>query len=257
MSSPARAVIVTLTMLGACATATPEGESGPDARRVDARAIDAPAIDAPAIDAPAIDAPAIDAPAIDAPAIDAPAIDAPAPIDASTMIDAACTPVTMQLLLNPSFDATPIGTGWVQTPVDPMFPLITPDDGVAEHTAPNKLWMGGILDGDDEAYQNVTIPAGTNRLVLRGQLDIRSDEFFPGVYDHSTVALTTTANVVLETVLANDDDDETTGWTPFQKIFAQAYAGQTVRVRVRSDNDGSDATSFFYDTLVLEATICP
>ncbi len=241
---------------GGCATAEVSGTGGPDARRIDARTPDGAVTDGPATDGAALDARAIDARAIDGAVIDARPIDAAIPIDAATAIDAACTPVVMQRLVNPAFDASPLGTGWVETLIDPAYPLITPDDGVPEHTAPNKAWMGGLLSGDDELRQDVAIPAGTTRLLLRGVYDLRTDEFFPGVYDNATVALTTPGNVLLETVLAIDDDGATSAWTPFQRIFAQTYAGQTVRVRIRSHNDDSDATSFFFDTLVLEATVC-
>lgn len=231
----------------ACATAEAPGTGGPDARRIDARLADGALIDGPATDGTQIDA----AP-IDARPIDARPIDAAIPIDAPAM----CTPVVTQRLVNPAFDANPIGTGWIETLIDPIYPLITPDDGVPEHTAPNKVWMGGLLSGDDEVRQDIAIPAGTTRLLLRGQYDVRTDEFFPGVYDTSSVVLTTPTNVVLETVLAVDDDDGTAAWTPFQRIFTQTYAGQTVRVRIRSHNDESDVSSFFYDTFFLEATVC-
>lgn len=241
--------VATLALAAAaCATAEPGGTSGPDARpRPDARVV---------TDGPVTDGPAIDGPVIDGALIDARPIDAAVPIDAATAIDAACTPVVVQKLLNPAFDGSPLGTGWVETLIDPTYPLITPDDGVVEDTAPNKAWMGGLLSGDDELRQDVLIPAGTTRLVLRGKYDLRTDEFFPGVYDNVTIALTTPANVVLETVLATDDDHATTVWTPFQRIFNQTYAGQTVRVRIRSHNDDSDATSFFFDSFALEATVC-
>ena len=158
--------------------------------------------------------------------------------------------------LRRAFDNAPLGTGWVQTVIDPLYPPITPDDGVPEHSAPNKAWMGGLLSGDDEIRQDVMIPVGTTRLVLRGVYDVRTDEFLAGVYDTSTVQLTTTANAVLDTVLSLDDDDGTAAWTPFQRIFPQAFAGQTVRVLIRSHNDDSDVSSFFYDSLALEATVC-
>ena len=224
----------------ACATAEPPGSGGgTDARRTDARiATDGSVIDGPAIDAGVV--------------VDARPIDAAIPIDGATM----CTPVVVQRLINPAFDNAPLGTGWVQTLIDPLYPPITPDDGVPEHTAPNKAWMGGLLSGDDEIRQDVMIPAGTTRLVLRGVYDVRTDEFFAGVYDTSTVQLTTTANAVLDTVLSLNDDGGTAAWTPFQRIFAQPFAGQTVRVLIRSHNDETDASSFFYDSLALEATVC-
>jgi hypothetical protein len=109
--------------------------------------------------------------------------------------------------------------------------------------------------GDDELRQDVAIPAGTTQLVLRGFYGVATDEF-GGPFDDSTVALTTPTNVVLDAALSIDDTDATGMWMPFQRIFPQPFAGQTVRVRIRSHNDGSFATSFFYDDLLLEATVC-
>lgn len=234
--------VLTLAPLAACATAEPPGGEGPDARpRVDARQPDASQVDAPPSDGRVIDARDIDARVIDA------------SVDAGTM----CTPTTIQKLVNPSFDATPLGTGWQETLIMAGFPLITPDDGVPEDTAPNKAWLGGFdTGGDDELRQDVLIPANATRIVLRGKYDVRTDEFFPGTYDTAEVALVTPTNVLLENALALDDDGATTGWTLFQKQFAQAYAGQTVRVRIRTHNDTSDATSFFFDTLALDVTVC-
>lgn len=225
-----------LLAIGGCATAEPPGTGeGPDARRIDARVTDGSVTDGPL---------PTDGSVTDARVIDARIIDAP-----------GCVPVTMQRLVNPSFDANPVGTGWVETLIDPMYPLITADDGVPEHSAPYKLWMGGLPSGDDEARQDILIPAGTTQLLLRGQYDVRTAEIF-GVFDTSTVDLTTPGNVVLQNALAVDNEDDTTGWTSFQRIFPQTYAGQTVRLRIRSHNDVSEETSFFYDSLALEATVC-
>lgn len=249
MSSSRLSVIAATLALtaGACATADPPGTGGADARRIDARTADAGLTDAPPTDGRTTDAAIIDAQMVDA-----------RPIDAATPVDAptGCTTTVRQLLANPTFDLSPEGVGWTQVVIDPLYPPITSDDGVPEDTAPAKAWMGGILSGDDAIYQDVAVPLGTTQLVLRGKYDVRTDEFFPGVYDDSQVTMTTTANAVLEIALSVDDDGATTGWTPFSRIFANPRAGQTVRIRIDSHNDDSDVTSFFYDTLALEATVC-
>jgi hypothetical protein len=258
--------------LAACAQGTnPGDDDDDDDDPIDAR-IDAPdddtdapqpidaAIDA-AIDAPvSIDA-AIDAPTDGQVVIDAP-IDAPMPIDAP--IDAPCMPTTMQLLVNPNLDANPVGTGWVETLIDPMYPLITGDDGIPEHTAPYKSWMGGIeAPGlgtvSDEMYQQVTVPAGTTMLVVRGMYEVRTAEAASStVYDGGAIELTNTAGTVLEQILTMGNPTPTTAWTQFQRTFTGNYAGQAVRLRFRSTNDFLDPTSFYFDTLVLEATVaCP
>jgi hypothetical protein len=59
-------------------------------------------------------------------------------------------------------------------------------------------------------------------------------------------------------VLSVSDAGATSGWTSFSRTFTGSYAGQTVRIRLRSTNDSSSATSFYFDTLALQATVsCP
>lgn len=263
---------VVLLCLAACATGSNGGDDEqPDARVIDARVADGPDADAPVVDAPIVDAPIVDAPTVDGPSIDAPvpidapSIDAPGPvdaaIDAATPIDApGCVPGTTQRLVNPALDQAPVGTGWTQTLIDPGYPLITSDQitGYPPDTAPNHSWMGGFTDGTDVMEQTVTIPPGTTSLVLRGRRLTLTDETGSTVYDSSTVDLLTSTGALIENALTVSNVTATTGWVSWSKTFAAAHAGQTVRVRFRSTNDFSLVTSFFYDSLALDATIaCP
>ena len=106
---------------------------------------------------------------------------------------------------------------------------------------------------------NVVVPAGTATLTVRGQYWVATDES-PGstVYDDSQVELLNSSGGLLQTVLTVSNVGPTTGWTPFQVVFGSSYAGQTVRLRFRSANDFSLPSSFFYDSIALEATTaCP
>jgi hypothetical protein len=254
----------------ACAQGTNSGDddddSPTDARRIDSAGgdPDGPAPDGATVDATPTDGAAIDGAPIDGALIDGALVDAMTPIDAPPPIDAACMPTTMQLLVNPSFDAAPVGTGWTQTPIDPTYPLITGDDGIVEQTAPYKAWMGGLeAPGlgtvSNELYQQVTVPAGTTQLLVRGFYEVRTAEAASStVYDGGAVELTSSGGVVLENVLTMGNPTPTTVWTQFQRTFASPYAGQTVRLRFRSTNDFLDPTSFYFDTIVLQATVgCP
>ena len=241
-----------LAALAACASGEAPGTGDPDAPG-------GPGVDAP-VDVDAPPSPPGDASVVDAPAtpVDAPTtpIDAAPPIDAPLPpVDGGCTPTTTERLLNPAFDATPIATGWTETRIDPDEALIRAD-GVAEHSAPNAAWMGGLTSGTDILHQDVMIPAGTTALVLRGQYQVRTSEFFPGDFDRGYVELTDTAGTVLETVMQVNDSGATTAWTPFMRQFTNPRAGQTVRIRIRSTNDSSGTTSFYFDSLSLQATVC-
>ncbi len=189
-----------------------------------------------------------------------PPADAPSGIDAPvTSPDAptGCQTMTRNLLTNPAFDMTPIGTGWTQTPINATYPIITADGTIVQST-PNKAWMGGLAQANaiDSLYQDVMVPAGTTSLVLTGFYEIRSGELLNLPYDYVDVDLTTTTGTVLQSVLALDNSDKTTAWTPINVTFTQAYAGQTVRLRFQSESDDSYATSFYFDSLALTATYC-
>lgn len=189
-------------------------------------------------------------------------VDAPStPVDAPTVTPpdappAGCTMVTRNLLVNGSFDTAPVGMGWTETPIDPMYPIVTAD-GTLVQSAPNKAWMGGFEQvATDVLYQDIAIPASTTTLALGGYYEIRTGELPFLAYDSAKVQLTTTSNAVLQTVLDLDNLDSTTAWTPFTVGFATTYAGQTIRVRLTTTSDATDATSFYFDTLTLTATYC-
>lgn len=200
-----------------------------------------PTADAPIT--PAIDAPIT--PAIDAPIT--PAIDAPA----------QCTVMTRNLLTNPSFDATPIGMGWVQAPIDPLYPIITAD-GTLVQSAPNKAWMAGLARAaaNDTLYQDVTVPAGATALVLTGYYEIRTQELGTTPYDNAKVELVQTGGALIQQALAKSNANATTAWTALQFTFATPHAGETIRLRLSTASDSTYSTSFFFDSLALTATYC-
>ncbi len=190
-----------------------------------------------------------------------PNVDAAPPIDAPPLVDAppGCTPMTTQLLVNGNFDAPTMGMGWTATPINAQYPIVTAD-GTLKETMPNIAWMGGwaqAAPNTDELHQDVMVPAGTTMLSLTGYYQVRTGELFDFLpIDLIDVQLTTTTGTMLESVLALDNGDKTTQWTPISKTFAMPYAGQMVRLHVTTDGDDTDATSFFLDSLALTATQC-
>jgi hypothetical protein len=250
----------TCALVAACASGSDNGGGEVDARATDAPPLetDAASSDTPDVDATSVDAASIDATAIDAASIDAASIDATS-IDAANT-DAGCTTMVLQRLANPAFDATPLGTGWIQTPHDAAFPIITDADGntgMVEHTAPNKAWLGGWDEtAIDVLYQDVAIPAGTTQLTLRGQYWTATDETGTSVYDTCTVQLQNTSGGVLQNVMTLSNRTPVSVWTAFNFTFTSPQAGQTVRLNVRASSDISNATAFWFDSLALEATVC-
>jgi len=196
----------------------------------------------------------VDAPRpIDGPST-TPPIDAPGnpPVDAPP----ACTMMNINLLTNPSFDMTPMGMGWVEAPIDPMYPIITAD-GTLVQSAPNKAWMGGLAraNANDTLHQDITVPAGATALRLAGFYEVRTQELF-GVYDRAKIELVTTGGTLIQQAFAVDNNGDTTAWTPLAFNFSSAHAGQTVRLRLSTASDTTDSTSFFFDSLSVTATVC-
>jgi len=198
---------------------------------------------------------AVDAPrSIDGPDT-TPPIDAPAtqPIDAPP---AGCTMMNINLLANPAFDMTPMGMGWVEAPIDPLYPIITAD-GTLVQSAPNKAWMGGLAraNANDTLHQDFTVPAGTTALRLAGFYEVRTQELF-GVYDRAKIELVQTTGTLIQLAFAVDNNGSTTAWTPLAFNFSSPHAGATIRLRLSTTSDSTDSTSFFFDSLSVTATVC-
>lgn len=243
-------------LVTACASGSGEpvgdDDDTPDAAARPDSAEQPPDAETPPIDAPPIDAAPIDAMPTDAMPIDAMPVDA-GPIDAMP-IDAGCTVQTVQLLTNPAFDATPLGTGWVQAPFDPAYPLIDVP-AVAPHTSPNGVWMGGFLSATDNLYQTVAIPASATALQLTGQRWIGTEET-GGTYDTVRVQLRDSTGALLEQLVQWSNSDNGTAWSAFTLSAANPRAGQTVRLYLESSTDSSLNTNFFFDTFALNVTVC-
>ncbi|MGE5186915.1 MAG: hypothetical protein ACM31C_32915 [Acidobacteriota bacterium] len=187
-------------------------------------------------------------------------------LDAHVYMDAAvCTPQTTELLANPTVDLTPVGTSWNQTPIDSSYPDITSDGTLAPQSNPYKMWMGGFAGTDkgvssvtDVVYQDIAVPAGTTQLVLTGYYVVATSESpndYP--YDTSTVELVQTNGTPIETALSLNNQTSAGAWTSFSHTFTANVSGQTVRLRLTSTNDITNATSFYFDTFALSATHCP
>jgi hypothetical protein len=192
--------------------------------------------------------------------------------DATTVLpaDAAqdayqCTVMTQQKLLNPVFDLTPVGVNWVMVNVDAGFPVVTADDGIPEHTAPYKAFMGGWEAIDfgassvtDQLYQDVTLPMGVTMLRLTGMYEVRTAETGGTIYDTAQVRLLQPNATPIESVISLSNVNPTTAWTAIDKMFANpaALSGQTVRLHFTSTCDITNSTAFFFDTLALTVTYC-
>jgi len=174
-----------------------------------------------------------------------------------------CHDQVLELLTNPVLDLNPSGMGWVQQNIDNLAPIITGDDGVPEHSPPFKAWLGGLEGYDygyysltDGLYQDVIVPAGTTTLRLTGEWDMLTGETELGTFDTGELALVKPDGTPIESILSLTNETYSIGWNAIDHAFAAPHAGETVRVRMTSTNDVYYATSFFFDTLSITATIC-
>jgi hypothetical protein len=192
------------------------------------------------------------------------------PIDAGIDAPAPCVEIMTELLVNPAFDATPRGTGWMEMPINASFPLITDQgntgtSGISEQSAPYQAWLGGLPNGTatttDVLWQDVVIPARTRLINFSGFYEVRSGDSTTVANDTASVAWVTTGNSPIATIKALDNTMRTTTFTTVNYGLTNAamYSGMTLRLRFTSSNNpgtSTTATSFFFDTLSVKATHC-
>jgi hypothetical protein len=183
-------------------------------------------------------------------------------IDAPPDAPLPCTEVMTELLKNPAFDGTPMGSMWMQTPINATYPLVTDQgqtgtSGITEQSAPYDAWLGGLA-GTDVLWQDITIPGRTKQIALSGFYEVRTSETVATAVDTGSLAFTDMANAPIATIQALDNTKKTTTWTTVNYAVTNApmYAGMTLHLRMTSTNNGTLFTSFWWDTLSIKATHC-
>ena len=123
------------------------------------------------------------------------------------------------------------------------------------------LFLGGLEDEVDQAYQTITIPAGASSATLSFYYNILSDEDLSGAYDTFTATICSTSGTVLTTVASKSNLDQDQGIGPsyyHQQTFdLLPYAGQTIRIQFDSSNDTSLVTSFDIDDVSVQVVTGP
>jgi hypothetical protein len=170
---------------------------------------------------------------------------------------------TLELLANPSFDATP--KIWRELLEYTEQTLIIETDQFAE-TPDYSAYFGALADpesADDQAYagiyQTIAIPEGTKQLRVTGFYEV-----YPGLYlpsmDDLTVALyeigvASSPAVLFHTWTA--DDGEIGPWAAFEYLAPAAQLASVVGTNVTFDVFAYTWDSSFYvDSLSLQATVC-
>ena len=129
-------------------------------------------------------------------------------------------------------------------------------DGEVNAQSPSFMaWLGGYDNAVDSLTQEVTVPADATNVRVRGHRRFITDEG-GGVYDRTWVDITDSAGTQLELLEEWSNQDDNSGWAAFNFAVGGNYQGDVIRLRLRSDADGSLSTHFFYDSLLLEVDTC-
>ena len=177
--------------------------------------------------------------------------------DAAPARTVACDPTThaVSVLQNGSFDApTP---AWVQDPpAPPSFlcgqPLINPFDGT------KAACLGGVDGQTNTIFQTIALPAGATSLTLNGQKCIATKE--TAAVDTDTLVFDIVdGNVVIASLgrLSNQQGTADCQFGAFTLQGQLASAPVTATLRIRSNLDANNTTSFYLDALTLNAGCVP
>ena len=187
-----------------------------------------------------------------------------AAIDARPDAPPPCNEIVTELLKNPAFDATPMGTMWMQMPANASYPLITDQGqtggtmgGITEQTAPYDAWLGGLA-GTDVLWQDIAVPARTRLLAVSGFYEVRTGETGATPVDTGSMSFVQTNDAPIAVAQALDNTKKTTTWTTinYSVSNAETLSGMTIRLKMTATNNGAAFTSFFWDTLSVKATHC-
>jgi hypothetical protein len=162
-----------------------------------------------------------------------------------------------ELLVNPAFDLGP-DSGWMSNGM-----IIFEDDptllDTTSETPPYLAWLGGYEFADDDLWQTVTVPASTVSLTLSFSYQVFTNErpiSSNPPFDFMNVQFVGANGSVVQ-VGQLSDKNATDKWTHFVAVVPPALAGQTVELHFHATTDGTLLTSFYVDTVSLQAVGCP
>ncbi|MER3495473.1 MAG: hypothetical protein C4320_00745 [Armatimonadota bacterium] len=168
----------------------------------------------------------------------------------SIFLAAVASANAASVLTNGNFEASPLGTGWVEATVGtpPMISNWAAATGGAVLT--NSAFLGGYDNALDSITQTFNVPAG----MVGGTLSFDLTR-----YTADTVGFDFLRVFVGGTQLASYDlgDANETAYLFSQPsiTFTQAFADPTSTVRFEVTTNGSDASAAFIDNVSLEPTI--
>lgn len=170
-----------------------------------------------------------------------------------------------QLLANANFDAGPTSSWREETEWPGLDIIMQSDDpdlvetGVTPHSGDFLAWLGGVPDNEYDAYrvilrQDVAIPPDASTLTLSGYYWITTLDEPDVVYDEAYLEFEDDDGTTWQ-ALPLTNVDYTDGWVPFEASTSELdrMGGRTVTFVAYSRTDPMGITSFFLDSLRLEA----
>jgi hypothetical protein len=181
--------------------------------------------------------------------------------DAAPVADAAppakCEDGITQLLANPGFEEAfdpEVGAiGWTEDPVPITYP--SGQIPVSPHSPERAAWFGDEMFPEQRLTQAVSVPEATTALRLEVFICFATDEPDDMVYDLMTVSLLDERGDPLETLAEYTNLDATAecSWRREVLDASDTYAGEDIRLELFGMHDGLTLSSFYFDTLRLEA----
>jgi hypothetical protein len=175
--------------------------------------------------------------------------------DAAPAADAACaSPSWTDLLSNGNFDEGVVG--WTRAGAGI---LRQEGDGLplTAHTSPWAAWFLGYANADERLSQTVEVPHDTVALRLRFQACFVTDEAGPAEDLLDIELLGLSGQLTLRT-FSNQDAVPVCEWAERTFPSEKAFAGEDVTLAFHGTSNGdTNNTSFFVDTVALEAAECP
>jgi len=179
-------------------------------------------------------------------------------IDASPPV---CQGGVTQLLTNPGFDEAmmPNGAiGWTEVPVPVTYP--DPQLPIDVHSPTRAAWFGDVLRPEQRLFQSVAVPPETTSLSLGFFRCFVTDRTGGTPADEVVISLLDANGDPLETLAeyTNLDAAPDCGWSETVLIADRPHAGEEVLLDFHGLSHNTMLTSFYFDTLALNATgPCP
>lgn len=174
--------------------------------------------------------------------------------DAAPRADAAgddCVEGWHELLSNGDFDQGP-DVGWTSTGGD----IIRREADMPIHVDSGEYaaWLGGRNELDAALSQPISVPAQASQLRLSARTCFVTVET-AGTRDQVEIVLLDAGGAVAGTLsdFSNQDAGGICNWGSLQVDSSPAHAGEDLTFEIHVTTDAANHTSFYFDTLVLEA----